>query len=112
MWLLPSCLRKCAENLVTLGDGITSLWEPPTMSCPPRVRRLSDFCSALACVLALALLQTLHASGPRVLPEGETPKDVRLGELKDLNGYFPFQPPASLDEWNKRAEEVRRRILV
>jgi dienelactone hydrolase len=38
--------------------------------------------------------------------------DVRSNPLKDLNGYFPFQPPASLEEWKMRREEVRRRILV
>lgn len=39
-------------------------------------------------------------------------EDVRLAPPKDLNGYFPFNPPASLDVWNERKEEVRRQILV
>jgi len=38
--------------------------------------------------------------------------DVRHQPLKDLNGYFPFHPPASLSEWEQRREHVRRRILV
>ncbi len=39
-------------------------------------------------------------------------EDGRLAPLKDLDGYFPFQPPATLEEWSERKEEVRRRILV
>ncbi len=39
-------------------------------------------------------------------------EDVRLAPPKDLNGYFPFDPPASLEAWETRKEEVRRRVLV
>jgi hypothetical protein len=39
-------------------------------------------------------------------------EDVRHQPLKDLNGYFPFDPPASLAEWEQRKEYVRRQILV
>ncbi|WP_152052229.1 alpha/beta hydrolase family protein [Tautonia marina] len=49
---------------------------------------------------------------PRVLPEAEFPDDPRLGPLKDLNGDFPFHVPESLEQWQVRADEVRRRILV
>lgn len=52
----------------------------------------------LACVLG-ALLPS-HA------------EDVRHQPPKDLNGYFPFTPPASLSEWDARKEQVRRQILV
>jgi hypothetical protein len=38
--------------------------------------------------------------------------DARLAPLKDLDGYFPFSPPASVDAWQARAAEVRRRVLV
>jgi len=38
--------------------------------------------------------------------------DVRHQPLKDLNGYFPFNPPESLDQWEQRKEYVRRQILV
>lgn len=54
----------------------------------------------------------LGMAGPRVLPSGELPKDQRLEPLKDLNGYFPFVPPASPEVWEKRTERVRRQILV
>jgi dienelactone hydrolase len=52
------------------------------------------------------------AEPPRVLPAGEVPKDIRLGPLKDLDGYFPFSPPEAVDDWNERAERVRRRMRV
>ena len=39
-------------------------------------------------------------------------EDVRLAPPKDLNGDFPFTPPASVDVWNERKEAVRRQILV
>jgi dienelactone hydrolase len=39
-------------------------------------------------------------------------EDVRLQPPKDLNGYFPFNPPSSLGEWDQRKEQVRRQILV
>lgn len=39
-------------------------------------------------------------------------EDVRLAPPKDLDGYFPFDPPASLEKWEARKERVRRQILV
>jgi dienelactone hydrolase len=39
-------------------------------------------------------------------------EDIRLQPPKDLNGYFPFNPPSSLSEWDVRKEQVRRQILV
>src|SRR5882724_2120117 len=63
--------------------------------------------------LALAVLATgTVPAAPRVLPEGKLPNDIRLEPLKDLDGYFPFTPPASRPDWEKRAERVRRQILV
>ena len=55
---------------------------------------------------------TATAAGPRVLPDGEHPADLRLGPLKDLNGYFPFTPPATREAWEERADFVRRRVKV
>lgn len=39
-------------------------------------------------------------------------EDVRLQPLKDLDGYFPFNPPSSLGEWEQRKERVKRQVLV
>jgi cephalosporin-C deacetylase-like acetyl esterase len=55
---------------------------------------------AILVLTSLVLLSTLRG------------EDVRLAPPKDLNGYFPFNPPASLDVWNERKEQVRRQILV
>lgn len=61
---------------------------------------------------AAAMIAAAAAEPLRALPEGKLPADRRLGPLKDLNGYFPFTPPASPTAWAKRAEYVRRQILV
>ncbi len=47
--------------------------------------------------------------GFSLLAQGE---DIRLQPLKDLNGYFPFNPPSSLSEWDVRKAQVKRQILV
>src|SRR5438046_1061063 len=54
----------------------------------------------------------VHAAAPRALPAGTLPNDVRLQPPKDLNGYFPFTPPATKAEWDARADYVRRQALV
>jgi dienelactone hydrolase len=64
--------------------------------------------SAFGLFLALSAV----AAAPRVLPEGKLPNDRRLEPLKDLDGYFPFTPPASKAAWEKRAERVRLQILI
>src|SRR5882672_10512452 len=63
-------------------------------------------------LLATILAASALADGPRVLPAGTLPNDVRLKPLKDLDGYFPFTPPTSKADWEKRVERVRRQILV
>jgi dienelactone hydrolase len=39
-------------------------------------------------------------------------EDSRVGPLKDLNGYFPFPAPKSVQEWEPRRDFVRRQLLV
>src|SRR5262245_26316030 len=69
--------------------------------------------SFLAAVVLLgAQAGAAPAAPPRALPEGKSPNDVRLGDLKDLNGYFPFVVPKSKSEWDERAARVRQQILV
>ena len=65
-------------------------------------------------VLGLSVAATVDVAtaAPRVLPQGKLPNDIRLEPLKDLDGYFPFTPPASKAAWEKRAERVRRQILL
>jgi dienelactone hydrolase len=52
------------------------------------------------------------AAGVRVLPSDKLPADQRLEKLKDLNGYFPFTPSPTQAAWERRAEQVRRQMLV
>ena len=42
----------------------------------------------------------------------EPPVEAKELPLKDLDGHFPFEPPASLDAWKARAEVVQRQVLV
>ena len=49
---------------------------------------------------ALSLVNLAHA------------EDARLGPLKDLNGYFPFPAPKTVQEWEPRRDFVRRQLLV
>jgi dienelactone hydrolase len=64
-------------------------------------------CSSDAC--RRALLAILLSAALPAFVRGD---DVRLAPLKDLDGYFPFTPPATVEAWEERAAEVRRRILV
>ena len=66
----------------------------------------------LSLALCLAAAVFITEAAPRVLPEGKLPNDARLEPLKDLDGYFPFTPPKSKGEWEKRSERVRRQILI
>lgn len=67
---------------------------------------------ALPALLLLLATRPVFAEAPRALPPGQLPNDVRLQPLKDLDGYFPFHPPATREEWDKRSEYVRRRLQV
>ena len=66
----------------------------------------------LLLVLVLCLTGSLALADMRVLPDGEVPQDKRLGALKDLNGYFPLEVPATKEEWAKRADYVRKQVLI
>ena len=46
----------------------------------------------------------------RVLPEGQLPHDSRLGELRHLDGHFPFQVPKDLEEWGQRRQATKHRL--
>ena len=51
---------------------------------------------------------TLH----EVWPKAQDREDARLGELKTLNGHFPFVVPENAADWYSRADSLRRRVLV
>jgi dienelactone hydrolase len=69
-------------------------------------------CLAVCLAQATAGSRPLAAAAPRVLPGGSLPEDRRLEELKDFDGYFPFEPSSTPEAWAQRAERVRRQILV
>lgn len=60
----------------------------------------------------LISILTLLLAVPAALHAASAPNDVRLKPPKDLDGYFPFNPPRTRAEWDARAEYVRRQILV
>lgn len=70
------------------------------------------FCTWGATGVSPVLAQDPASPSGRILPEGKLPADVRLGHLKDLDGYFPFQVSKSPEEWAKRAAKVKRQLQV
>src|SRR5688572_28986678 len=68
------------------------------------------FVSLFSCVVVVSATVAL-ADGPAP-KASSTVTDVRLAPPKDLNGYFPFAPPKTADEWNVRKEAVRRQVLA
>jgi dienelactone hydrolase len=63
------------------------------------------FLSILVANLILALSILISTKG------ADTGNDAAEG-LKDLNGFFPLLVPDTLESWEKRAELLRRRVLV
>jgi dienelactone hydrolase len=72
------------------------------------IRRAKTCLAIAATCLACGAL----AQAPQGLPEGQSPNDVRLQPLKDLDGYFPFDPPATAAAWRTRSERLRLQLLV
>lgn len=57
--------------------------------------------------------QDAWADSPRVLPEGQFPKDARLKALRTLNdAYHPWSPPTTLAEWEQQKQRLREQLLV
>lgn len=84
------------------------MWNPPI----DRRAALKCLTGSLAAAGGLTVRRPARADVPRVLSAGKLPNDRRLGKLKDLNGYFPWEPYDSYEAWQKRAEYVRRQVLV
>ncbi len=81
------------------------------MSSPSVSRRsLLKFSASLAAV-GLTAPEALFATMTAAASPAK-PNDARLGALKDLNGYFPFSPSGSVEEWNKRKDYVIRQMKV
>jgi dienelactone hydrolase len=67
---------------------------------------------AFTSLFVASWIPSILAEPLRVFESNKKPADVRLSGLKDLNGYFPFEPPSTMEAWKARAEVVRNRILV
>ncbi len=69
---------------------------------------------ALFSLWVLATATSLYAENAllRVQSPGSLPNDVRLRPPKDLNGYFPFAPAKSVEEWEVRAARLHRQMQV
>jgi len=65
----------------------------------------------LSCALVFSCAGALWGQ-LQVYPDGEEPADRRLGELRHLNNYFPFEVPKTLESWKERQEQLRVRLLV
>ncbi len=75
--------------------------------CGPAMIRLQNFV-----FIFLFLIPTSFAADPFTRAFESMPNDHRLLPPKDLNGYFPFAPPKTKEEWDVRSEYVRRQVLV
>ena len=49
---------------------------------------------------------------PSIFEGKAVPSDTRLGEMKTLNGHFPFKVPDNPKEWKARAEQLKQRVLI
>lgn len=77
------------------------------------MRRSNRSVCALAVIALLLVPACLQAQDQqRVFPDGTRPADIRLNELQNLNGYFPFRPVADAKAWPQRQKEIRRRLLI
>ncbi|MCA9198342.1 MAG: acetylxylan esterase [Planctomycetales bacterium] len=65
-----------------------------------------------ASVMGFLVNEQTHAAKPRALAKGQRPDDVRLKPLKDLDGYFPFEPSESQEVWQQRSETRRTAMKV
>jgi dienelactone hydrolase len=48
----------------------------------------------------------------KVFTGDKKPTDVRLGEPKNLNNYFPFVVPKTKEAWEARRKQLREQLLV
>lgn len=65
----------------------------------------------LTIVLVVFCSSNSFAQSKLVL-DGQLPDDSRLKALKTLNGYHPFVPPKTAEEWETRSDKLKRRVLV
>lgn len=66
----------------------------------------------LLSAIFIVAVSTLAADQPKT-PAPAQLKDHRLTDKpRDLNGYFPFTPPTSKEQWEARRQKLRTQVLV
>ena len=65
----------------------------------------------LACAVISLVAANLFAQ-TNVYRDGQLPNDRRLGELRHLNNYFPFEVPKTTAAWEARRDQLRTRLRV
>ena len=65
----------------------------------------------LACAVISLVAANLFAQ-TNVYRDGQLPNDRRLGELRHLNNYFPFEVPKTTAAWEARRDQLRMRLRV
>jgi dienelactone hydrolase len=58
------------------------------------------------------VLPVMVAVAQQSTEEKLPPSDLRYTRLKTLNDYFPFQPPKTRADWERRRQELREQVLV
>jgi hypothetical protein len=66
----------------------------------------------LAVIFTFAVATVATAQSVKSQEPAPETKDVRLGPLKDLDGYFPWTPSESPQAWTDRAKDVRLQMQV
>ena len=84
---------------------------------PLPIATLRTACLSIACLsIAVAVLQAggtiARAQAPLALPADRLPDDRRLAAAHHVDGYHPFHPVSSAEEWQARSAEIRRRVAV
>jgi len=65
----------------------------------------------LACAVISLVAANLFAQ-TNVYRDGQLPNDRRLGQLRHLNNYFPFEVPKTTAAWEARRDQLRMRLRV
>ncbi len=74
---------------------------------------LSFVCLVIVSISASSTRGESPAAGNlRALPEAQLPDDSRLAPLRTLHDYFPARPVFSREEWQQRAQLLKRQTLV
>ncbi|MCH2107580.1 MAG: hypothetical protein MK291_13185, partial [Planctomycetes bacterium] len=64
-------------------------------------------------LLPLLIALSCTAPGPPELGDGGgAPSDPRASTLITLNGYHPWTPPATLEEWTEEREDALMQLRV